>query len=89
VVKKGKQRRHNGNGRTYAGSPDGKIEFDYYTSHSFEITKKYRGKHIAIVGTRVAASANDAMTAWNTAKKLYPKSNPMLAYVPKHDLLVL
>jgi hypothetical protein len=29
------------------------------------------------------------MTAWNTAKKLYPKSNPMLAYVPKHDLLVL
>jgi hypothetical protein len=83
--------RHDDNGRENADkvASAGRKEFNYYSSHSLEISRKYKGKHIAIVGNKIVASGKNAMTVWESARKLYPNRTPALAYIPKDDLLVL
>ena len=66
-----------------------KDELTFYIKDAEEINKKYSGKHIAIVDNRVVASGSDPKVVWEQAKKKYPKKEPVLAFVPKEDTLVL
>ncbi len=67
----------------------GSREFQFYVSKSPEINRRYAGKHVAIIGDQVVVSGKRPLDVWNRAKKSHPKSKPLLAYVPKHDTLVL
>jgi glycine betaine/choline ABC-type transport system substrate-binding protein len=66
-----------------------KDELAFYIEDAEEINKKYSGKHIAIIDKQVVASGNDPKEVWEQAKKKYPKKQPVLAFVPKEDTLVL
>ncbi len=64
-------------------------ELTFYITDADEINRKYRGKHIAIVDDKVVASGNDPKEVWKKAKKKCPNKQPVLAFVPKEDTLVL
>ena len=64
-------------------------ELRFYVSNAEKINKRFRGKHIAIVGARVVAAGKSPMEVWERAKKAYPRGKPVLAYVPKDDTMVL
>ena len=64
-------------------------ELEFYVSRSGEINRRFRGRHIAIVGDRVVASGKSPIEAWKLARKAHPRARPVLAYVPKGDTLVL
>ncbi len=64
-------------------------ELDFYVADAEKINKKYSGKHIAIVDDKVVASGSDPKEVWEKAKKKYPNKQPVLAFVPKEDALVL
>lgn len=63
-------------------------ELSFYLANAKEIGHKYRGKHIAIVGERVVAAGDSPKEVWEVAKKHFPRSRPVLAYVPPGDVLV-
>lgn len=67
----------------------GSREFRFYVSKAPEINRRYAGKHVAIIGDRVVASGESPLEVYKRAKKIHPKSNPLLAYVPKGETLVL
>ena len=64
-------------------------EIQFYVSKAREINRRFRGRHIAIIGDRVVASGKSPIEVWQRAKKIAPKGKPVLAYVPKDDTLVL
>jgi hypothetical protein len=64
-------------------------ELQFYVSRAPEINRRFRGKHIAIVGDRVVASGDSPAEVWRRAKKANPRAKPVLAYVPRDDTLVL
>ncbi len=64
-------------------------ELRFYLSKAREINRRFRGKHIAIIGDRVVASGKSPIEVWQRAKKAHPRSKPVLAHVPKDDALVL
>ncbi|TMI26029.1 succinyl-CoA synthetase subunit alpha [Candidatus Bathyarchaeota archaeon] len=64
-------------------------ELHFYVSKASEINRRFRGKHIAIIGDRVVASGRSPAEVWRRAKKANPRARPVLAYVPKDDTLVL
>jgi hypothetical protein len=64
-------------------------ELTFYVANAEEINSKYHGKHIAIVDDKVVASGNDPKQVWEKAKKKCPNKQPVLAFVPKEDTLVL
>jgi len=66
-----------------------KKEFEFYIKHSNEINRRYSGKHIAIIGNKVVASGDSAISVLKKAKLKYPKKKPVLTYVPEKDTLVL
>ena len=70
-------------------SVPGMRELRFYVSSAREINKRFAGRHIAIIGNKVAASGKSPMEVWKRAKKLHPQANPVLAFVPKDDTLVL
>jgi len=61
-------------------------EFDFFLKADL---RKYSGKYIAIVGRKVATSGTNAKEVWHRAKKKYPRSMPMLAKLPKEEVLIL
>ena len=63
-------------------------ELNWFASFPEEL-KKFRGKHIAIIGTEVVASGDNAIAILKDAKKKFPTTNPVLAFVPKEDALIL
>ena len=63
-------------------------ELQLYVSKARDINRRFRGRHIAIVGDRVVASGKSPIEVWERAKKEYPKSKPVLTYVPKGDALM-
>ncbi len=67
----------------------GQKELRFYVRNASEVNRRYRGKHIAIVGDKVVASGKSPMEVWQRAKKAHPRSSPVLTYVPKDDSLVL
>lgn len=64
-------------------------ELTFYVTNAEEINRRYRGKHIAIVDDKVVASGNNPQEVWEKAKKKCPDKQPVLAFVPKEDTLVL
>ena len=46
-------------------------EFDYYLSHQDELVKKYRGKHVVIVGEEVIGAFEDEMEAIRETSKTH------------------
>jgi hypothetical protein len=64
-------------------------ELTFYVMKAEEINRKYSGRHIAIVGNKIVASGDSALKVLKEAKKKYPKSKPVLTYVPEPDTLVL
>src|SRR5438128_12699233 len=67
----------------------GSREFRFYVSKAPEINRRFAGKHVAIIGDQIVASGRSPLEVWKRAKKSHPQSKPLLAYVPKHDTLVL
>ena len=63
-------------------------EYAWFVENQKEVLK-YRGKHIAIVGKEIVASARSAKVAYDIAKRKYPDKSPLLHYVPEGDLYVL
>jgi hypothetical protein len=63
-------------------------ELTFYIKDAEKINKKYSGKHIAIVDNQVVASGSDPKAVWEKAKKKCPKKQPVLAFVPKEDILL-
>ena len=64
-------------------------ELAFYISEADNINGKYRGKHIAIVDDKVVASGSDPKLVWEKAKKKYPAKQPVLAFAPKEETLML
>lgn len=62
-------------------------ELNYFASFPEEL-KKYRGKHVAIIGNKVIASGYNAIKVYKKAKEKYPDKKPVLAYVPREDILI-
>jgi hypothetical protein len=60
-------------------------ELQFYVTKAREINKRFRGKHVAIIGEKVVASGRSPIEVWQRAKKAYPRSKPVLAYVPKDE----
>jgi len=63
-------------------------ELNYFASFPDEL-KKYRGKHVAIIGNKVVASGDNAIEVYKEAKKKFPDKKPVLAYVPREETLIL
>ncbi|OYT33927.1 succinyl-CoA synthetase subunit alpha [Archaeoglobales archaeon ex4484_92] len=63
-------------------------ELNYFASFPAEL-KKYRGKHVAIIGDKVVASGDNAIEVYKKAKEKYPDKNPVLAFVPREETLIL
>ncbi|MEW6687091.1 MAG: DUF5678 domain-containing protein [Candidatus Edwardsbacteria bacterium] len=51
--------------------------------------KKFRGKDVALMGQKVVAYGNNAITVLKKAKKSFPKGRLVLAFVPKEETLIL
>ena len=51
--------------------------------------EEFRGKHIALIGKKVVAGGDNAIEVLEKAKKDFPKDNPVLAYVPREETLIL
>lgn len=64
-------------------------ELAFYVANAEEINRKFRGKHVAIVGNKVVASGSDPKRVWEEAKRKHPAKRPVLAFVPKEETLVL
>src|SRR5437667_9708222 len=67
----------------------GSREFRFYVSKAPEINRRFAGKHVAIIGDRIVASGKSPPEVYKRAKRLYPQSSPLPAYVPDRDTLVL
>ena len=67
----------------------GSREFRFYVSKAPEINRRFAGRHVAIIGDQIVASGKSPLEVWRRAKKSHPQSKPLLAYVPKHDTIVL
>ncbi len=67
----------------------GSREFRFYVSKAPEINRRFAGRHVAIIGDQIVASGKSPLEVCRRAKKSHPQSKPLLAYVPKHDTLVL
>lgn len=63
-------------------------ELKWFASFPKEL-EKFRGKHIALIGKKVVASGDNAIEVLEKAKKEFPKDNPVLAYVPREETLIL
>lgn len=60
-------------------------EFEFYLKADLS---KYEGKYVAIVDDKVVASGDNAKEVIEEAKKKFPDKMPMLAKIPKGDILI-
>ncbi|MBI1743182.1 hypothetical protein HYR54_08970 [Candidatus Acetothermia bacterium] len=60
-------------------------EFRWFSQHRLELSQKYLGKHIAIIGHEVAGHSQDPREAYRQAKQKYPDREPLLAYIPEAE----
>ncbi len=63
-------------------------EYAWFINNQKEVLK-YRGKHIAIVGTEIVASGKSAKVVYDIAKRKYPNKSPLIHYVQEGDIFVL
>jgi len=65
-----------------------KYEEDMYWFSEVDLSA-YEGKYVATIGKEVVAFRDNAKTVLEEAKKKFPREVPILAKIPKGDLLIL
>ncbi len=50
-----------------------------------ELSRKYAGQYVALVGREVAGAAPTAQEAYEQAKRKHPDRDPVLKYFPPAD----
>ncbi len=61
---------------------------DFLLKHSQELSKKYPGKYIAVVDSKLVAIGNSNLEVFKKAKEVYPKKMVSISYIPRKDELV-
>jgi len=59
--------------------------YEYLLKHSQELSEKYPGKYLAIVDDKVVTVSNSGHDAFLKAKKIYPKKEIYIAYMPTEE----
>ena len=57
-------------------------EHEWFIKNSGELSKKYPGKYLAIIGEKIAAIGATASEAFKRAKKDHPDEKVSIAYIP-------
>ncbi len=57
-------------------------EHEWFIQNSGELSKKYPGKYLAIIGEKIAAMGATASEAFRRAKKDHPDEKISIAYIP-------
>lgn len=60
-------------------------EHKWFMKHSGKLSKKYHGKHLAIIGEKIVATGETAAEAFRLAKEKHPKKKISLAYIPTKE----
>ncbi len=58
---------------------------EYLLKHSQELSEKYPGKYIAIVGDKMVAMGHDELEVFKEAKEKYQDKEVSIAYLPTDD----
>ena len=61
---------------------------DYFLKHSEELSRKYPGKYIAVVGNKLVAIGDNNKEVFVKAKKRFPGKIISISYIPRKDELV-
>jgi len=62
----------------------------YLLRHSQELSEKYPGKCVAIIGNKLAAVGKNRFEVYKKAKRSYPKGKVSISYIPtKKELTML
>ena len=59
--------------------------YEFYVNNDLS---DYAGKWVAIIGERVVASGDNAKTVLAEAQKKFPNKLPLLAKIPKEEVLI-
>lgn len=57
-------------------------EFELLRERGLELSQRYAGQHVALVGHEVAGFGQTAQEAYAQAKQKYPEREPVLKYFP-------
>ncbi len=55
---------------------------DWFAEHSAELSRKYSGKHIAMVNDKIVSIGKSPIEVYKKAKERYPSAEISLAYIP-------
>jgi hypothetical protein len=58
---------------------------NYLLKHSQELSEKYPGKYVAIVGDKLVAINNSALNAFKIAKEKFPDKEVCISYIPTEE----
>ncbi|MCK4476651.1 MAG: hypothetical protein KAU16_07985 [Methanophagales archaeon] len=58
---------------------------NYLLKHSQQLSEKYPGKYVAIVGDKLVAINNSALNAFKIAKKKFPDKEVCISYIPTEE----
>lgn len=61
---------------------------EFFLRHSQELSKKYPGKHIAIINNKIVAIGDSELEVFKVAKKKYPTKEVSIAYLPTDEEMV-
>jgi len=61
---------------------------EYLLKHSQELSEKYPGKYVAIVGDKLVAIGHDEFEVFKKAKEKYPDEEVSIAYLPTDEEMV-
>ncbi|MGB7532638.1 MAG: DUF5678 domain-containing protein [Halobacteriota archaeon] len=58
---------------------------NYLLKHSQQLSEKYPGKYVAIVGDKLVAINNSALNAFKIAKENFPDKEVCISYIPTEE----
>ncbi len=58
---------------------------EYLLKHSQELSKKYPGKYVSVVGNKLISVSNSALEAFKKAKKKFPNKRICIDYIPTEE----
>lgn len=61
---------------------------EYLLKHSQELSEKYPGKYIAIVGDKLVAIGHTELEVFKKSKEKYPDKEVSIAYLPTDEEMV-
>jgi len=62
--------------------------YEYLLKHSQELSDRFSGKYVAIVGDEVIAASDSGLEAFRRAKGKYPEAEIHVSYMPREEELV-